>query len=311
MEICNEPFNDVEGNPVVNPVTGDFYVPCAPSSATPQVTRIAANGTITTKVFSAYNGSNSSEKIRRSALVMDASNKPWLAWPDNTGVLLIDLSTFDQAAPTTQRITLDPNWSTFTVDDATADPYRHAYLAAYNRPGTTAQLVRVKFGATRAADAPLDLGNIGNDGTNGYVYLRMALRVAQKDGMTEPDPGPDLVVQPASIGNEPVPHVDLDNWSMTTRVGTDYFLGSSAGIFASPDPRYYVAPTIMNHETGAPGMYLYPWDPTLPRMFVDLTPVPTGGSDWPGRTETSLSGNLMVITEGDVGAGIDVIYFLP
>ncbi len=65
----------------------------------------------------------------------------------------------------------------------------------------------------------------------------------------------------------------------------------------------------MNYETGAKGIYFYRFDPTVARQFVTL-PVPNGGADWAGRTESSDIANLMVISEADGGGAISVIYFL-
>jgi hypothetical protein len=223
------------------------------------------------------------------------------------GVLLVDLSTFDQATPATQHIMMDAAWATNTIDDASADPWRPEYIIAYNRSMLNAQLMRIRFTTAPVLDAPLDLGNIGGNTSNGFSYMRIIYRNA---GPGSVDPGPDIVVAGGS-SNDGVPHVDVDTWAVTTvRPVTDYFLGSgSAGIFGSPDKRYYVAPTTMNHETGARGVYLYRFDPMVARQFVTL-PVPNGGADWAGRSEYSDIGKMMVISEADGAGAISVIYFI-
>jgi hypothetical protein len=300
MQICNDPFNDVEGNPTVD-AAGNFYIPC--QSTPPQVTRIKPDGTITSKVISLYNGNDSTQN-RRTAIVADATAKPWLVWPDSTGLVIIDLSTFDQATPTASHIMMGANWAMSTIDDAAADPWRPEYLIAFNAYMANAQLLRVRFGATRVLDPPLDIGMIGGNTGDNYSYMRLVFRNA---GPGSVDPGPDLIVATPSTG-EPVPHVDLDTWRITaTRPGTDYFLGTSAGLFGSPDKRYYVSPSPMN-DTGARGIYLYRYDPTVARQFITL-PVPTGAADWAARTEYSDIAKLMVISENDTGA-IDIIYFI-
>ncbi|MFO0727601.1 MAG: hypothetical protein U1E65_27735 [Myxococcota bacterium] len=304
VELCGEPFNDREGNPVVD-AAGNFYVACNTSPG--RIARIAPNGTIATKNISAFQSSGGELNVR-TALITDAAGTPWLAWPDAGGILLVNLSTFDQAAPSTERISMPARWRTDTLDDVIVDPWRHSFLIAYNRQSTTAQLLRVRFEAgARTLDAPLDLGAIGGNTSNGTSYMRLVLRDA---GPGSVDPGADLVISPGSSG-DPRPHIDLDTWAVTTvRPPEDYYLGGgSAGIFPSPDKRYYVAPTTSNHEDGSRGMYLYRFDPGVQRTFITL-PVPNGGADWAARTEVSESGNLMVITERDGNGGISVIHFV-
>lgn len=303
-EICGEPFNDRQGNPVVD-AAGNFYVACHTTPG--RVARIAPNGTLITRTFAGYDTSGSDKNLE-TAIVTDPNGVGWLVWPDSTGLTLIDLSTFDQATPASEHVALDAGWDTSTIDDSTVDPWRRAYLIAYNRRGQTAQLLRLRFTATgRTLDAPLELGDIGGNTANGYSYMRLVLR---DSGAGSTDPGADLVVSPGSSG-DPRPHIDLDAWSVTAvRPVVDYYLGGgSAGIFASPDRRFYVAPTTMNYEDGARGLYLYRFDPSAAREFIAL-PVPNGGADWAGRTEVSESGHLMVISEADGNGGISVLYFV-
>jgi hypothetical protein len=304
VQTCGEPWNDRQGNPVVD-ARGNIYVPCVTSPG--RIARFAPDGTLSTKTISIYR--NGSDDInRRTGIVTDSSGKSWLVWPDAMGLVIVDLSTFDQATPSAERITVDAGWNLSTIDDSAVDPYRRSFLIAYNRRNLTAQLLRVRFETTgRVLDAPLDLGDVGGNTSNGHSYMRLVLRDA---GAGSSDPGPDLVVSPGS-NSDPRPHVDLDSWSISAvRPVTDYFLGSgSAGIFQTPDKRFYTAPTTSNYESSARGIYLYRFDPMVARQFIELA-VPNGGSDWAGRTESSESGNLMVISEADGSGQISVVYFV-
>lgn len=304
-EICGEAFNNLQGSPVVD-AAGNFYIPC---NTTPgRIARIAPSGAVSFKTFSLYDAASTPDLNRRAGLVTDPGGSPWLVWPDASGLLLVDLNTFDLPSPTTERISQPSRWEFDNLDDVLVDPYRSSFLIAYNRRNTTAQLLRVHFGAAgRTLDQPLDLGDIGGNTSNGTSYMRLILRDA---GPGSVDPGTDLVVQPGS-SNDPRPHVDLDAWTITAvRPVNDYFLGGgSAGLFPSPDKRYYVAPTTMNYEDGSRGIYLYRFDPTSTREFITL-PVPNGGADWAGRTEVSEKGNVMVISEQDGAGAISVIHFV-
>ena len=304
-EICGQAFNDLQGSPVVD-AAGNFYIPC---NTTPgRVARIAPNGAVSFKTFALYDAPSSPDFNRRVGLVTDPGGVPWLIWPDVSGLLLVNLGTFDLPSPTTERIAQPSRWEFDDLDDVLVDPYRSSFLLAYNRRNTTAQLLRVRFDAGgRTLDQPIELGNIGGSTSNSFSYMRLALRDA---GPGSVDPGTDLVVQPGS-SSDPRPHIDLDAWAITVvRPVTDYFVGGgSAGLFASPDKRYYVIPSTMNFEDGSRGMYLYRYDPAIPREFITL-PVPSGGADWAGRTEVSEKGNVLVISEQDGAGAISVVHFV-
>lgn len=305
-DICPScPYFGCPGNPVVAP-SGDLFVPCGREPG--QLARIDPAGTATTKGVAGYVDPGGASDNEEAAVVVDAAAKPWLVWPDSDGILLVDLTTYDGTLATTRLagtpVAFDPD----DVDGHFVDVERKAYVYAVTTDGSTnaAELWRVSFaGASPALQGPLALGDVGANSSNGSVYMRLVPR--------PPTPGApaalaDLVITGGA--SQVRPHVDLDAFALTTtRPLTDWYFGGASALLPSPDRRYFLAPTPSSYEDDLPGAYLYPWDATLPRLFVEV-PLPTYGAlQTDGDDATSSgTGDLITIANGD--GRITVLHFV-
>jgi hypothetical protein len=288
-QYCQLQPYDHPGNPVVDTINGNFYIPCGDTPGF--LSRIDPSGTLTGKTIMQTSDACNCQNNRHNDFIVDSANVHWLIWPDLTGILLVNLDTFDNAAPSTMRLTPAAGWSSDNIQDHVVDTARKSYVFTYMASGGPTQLWRIDF----ASGTPTVRGPLMLTGTSG---ARVLLR---KRG-TEPAAEADLVVDGSS--GDTRPYVDLDGWRIVgTLDSTNFYLGYSPGLFPTPDHRYFAGPTAMNHETGAKGLYLYAWDPMVPRLFLDL-----GQPNDPGDKITlSRSGNMMVFSLSD---HIDVVYFV-
>lgn len=284
------------GNPVVAR-DGSFYVPCHDSTAS--VGRLDPAGAVTRVAFTGLSMSNPITPYK-SGLVYSPANVPWLIWPGPSGLVALNLATLGDATPTRQAFPMDADWWRGDIDGFVVDEARSSYVFVYNRYNADAELWRVSLASeTPVLEGPIALGDIGGSGGNSY-----ARPILRDPSSVEPSSGADLIVSAASSG-DPRPMVDLDGFTLAlTRPNTDFFLGSSAGLLASPDRRFYVAP-VQSSDDGR-GIYLYPWDHEQPRQFVSL-PVPNGGVDSARFNQVSTTGKL-ILTSADDELG--VIYFV-
>lgn len=284
------------GNPLAAR-DGSFYVPCHDSTAS--LGRIDPAGVVTRAVLTGLTMLNPITP-HKSGLVYSPTEVPWLIWPGPTGLVALNLATLGDATPARQSFPMDADWWRGDIDGFVVDEARSSYVFVYNRYNADAELWRISLTSeSPVLEGPIALGDVG--GTSGNSYARPILR---DPSSVAPSSGADLIVSPGSSG-DPRPMIDLDTFTVAlTRPNTDFFLGTSAGLMASPDRRYYVAP-VQSSDDGR-GIYLYPWDHTQPRQFVSL-PVPNGGIDSARFNQVSMTGKL-ILTSADDELG--VIYFV-
>ncbi len=293
--VCNEPFNDSMGKPVVD-VDGTFYLPCigrAPSSPPARLVRIAPDGTRTAKdVTGARPPCSGCSNGDQFALVSSlADGKSWVVFPEQDGFVVVDLSTFDQATPTVVDLPMGGGFNGDDIWGSVVDAARGEYVFAYDSTGA-AKLARITFDTgTPALDATeLDLGSNISPG-------RLVLKA---DGAAPPEE-PDVIVWPGSSSDDRT-FVDLDAWSVTTTRSLfpgypHSFATFGTGLVSSPDPRYAIAPNGCVQDPPAldnvSGAWFAPWDDTPP-FFVDV-----GLGCNPSSEDVSAAGPYVVNAFGD------------
>lgn len=261
------------GRPVGDSL-GNVYFPCGGDTGT--LARIDASGQVTQRDFAAL---DAVQGPRGVALVTAPSGGEWLVWPDNLGLLAIDVTTWDDGAVVSERVSPSATWNDFWIEAGAADPYRGAYWLAYDPPADPGssfspdtldvELYRVRFETTGAeVDGPLNIGEISSH-SNGDLYTRLLF----KPPLGQPAGEPDLVVTGNTVA-EVRPHVDVDSFSLVApRAAEDYYY--TYEVYESADPRFYVG-WVTSTTAGFDGLKLFPWDPTQPYSTQSVP----GTTDW-------------------------------
>lgn len=288
---------DCTTNPIV-PVQGPggVWLPCGCND---QLTVVHDDNSIEQFTVPGIDGNSSTDF---SPLVMSPMGVPWFGYLHNDAFSMVNLDTLGTASVEVVHFSdWDPRqFQSGEMSDIVVDQEREQILIAHDRnlylqedgydKGQDAQLRVVSFAneVPVASDA-ISLGDIGETGSNGTIYLRFVMRPPSDRAPEAPDV---MVTGGNHDGVRPL--IDLDSLTVTGHRNPDDFVGTLE-VFEFPHPDLVFAPMRPNNSTpGFDGFTLYPWDTIQAPFQQALEGFPATNTFYPEDPLVSREGNFML-----------------